>query len=204
MSLSASDVHGNIGEFQRSYLYMLFWEGATYPEATKYFSNQKNVNDVLKELSFSEEFKTQIDIYNKKAFFPKRSTQEKKIPYAGEFFDIPTVDTSVRNGEMELFADEPMKCYKFFLKLKELTGDEKNHASVWGKLSKFNLAVAQYSVDKKNVTLVRQLVGCRVYGIELTDNDKSATDESTVKVAVRWDRNVLVDEANYKNYLISE
>ena len=95
MGLSVKNIHANIGEYQRAYLYKLFWEGPTYPNKTA--PDGRSLESVLKAVTGSDKFIRNIDIYNGKAFFPNRKTQEEKIAWAGEFFEVPTVDSSTRD-----------------------------------------------------------------------------------------------------------
>lgn len=189
MGLSVKNIHANIGEYQRAYLYKLFWEGPTYPNKTA--PDGRSLESVLKAVTGSDKFIRNIDIYNGKAFFPNRKTQEEKIAWAGEFFEVPTVDSSTRDGNLEMFGDEPMIVYRFFNALKDLTGNEENQAGIWGIAGKFNLGIAQISVDKKTITLYRRIIGCRCYEVKMDDNDKAATGISRVTAEIRWDRGEL-------------
>ena len=177
--LSVANIHATIGEYQRTYLYKLFWEGATY----------QNKSDP--SLTSNPDFTNALDIYNNKAIFPNRKTQAKKISWCGEFFNIPTVDESTRDVEFEFFADEAMAAYKFFNKLKDMTGNEINQAGIWGIKGKFNIGIAQISVDKNTITLYRRLIGTRVYGLDTDANDKAGSDEMHLKIQLVWDRSEL-------------
>lgn len=177
MPLSCQNVHAAIGEYQRNYLYKLFIEDvpavilANFPNA----------------LSFQKE----VDIYNLKAVFPDRKTNEKEMRWSGEFFYIPTVEGSTKASNFDFFDDESMWCYDFFMALKDLTGNEENQAGVYGIQSKFNIGVAKVSVDKKTITAYRRLVGCRVYTLNAGEGiAKDGTDITKVTVNIKWDRNV--------------
>lgn len=177
--LSIANIHATIGEYQRTYLYKLFWEGATY--------NDKSDSSLTSDKDFTDA----IDVYNNKAVFPNRKTDAKKISISGEFFHIPTVDNSTRDVEFEFFGDEAMKAYNFFNKLKNMTGNEDNQAGIWGVAGKFNLGIAQISVDKNTITLYRRLIGTRVYGLDVDGNDKAGSDEMHLRVQLIWDRSEL-------------
>lgn len=175
MPIACENVHATIGEFQRNYIYKLFFESvpaavlAAFPQA----------------LSFSKE----IDIYNTKAVFPDRQTNGQKISWGGEFFFIPTVDNSTRETDFEFFDDEAQWAYDFFCALKDMTGNEYNQAGVWGVQGKFNVGVAKISVDKETITSYRRLVGCRVYGVVNEEFDKGGDNVNKLKISFKWDRN---------------
>ena len=189
MGLSVMNIHGTIGEYQRNYLYKLFWEGPTNTTTTY----TETVTTILAKITNHDQFESNIDIYNQKAVFPNRETNSKKIEWCGEFFEIPTTDASKRDAEFIFFGDEAMLVYRFFNALKNITGNETNQASVVGIAAKFNLGIAQVSVDKKTITLYRSLKGCRVYSVKMDDNDKGGSDISKVTVGIRWDGSELVD-----------
>ena len=182
MPLAVKNIHATIGEYQRNYLYMVFLE---IPSEVS-----KLITDKYQNFP-TQTFIKEVDIYNKSAVFPNRKTDPIKISFSGEFFNIPGVDNSTREADFEFQDDEDMRCYDFFMALKDLTGNEDNQAGVRGIESKFDMGVAKISVDKKTITAYRRLVGTRVYGIEAGDGlKKDANDTSTVKVSVCWDRNV--------------
>lgn len=178
--IACQTVHATIGEYQRNYIYKVFIESvptivqADYPNASV--------------------FSGLVDLYNSKAVFPNRKTEAIKIPWAGEFFEIPGVDGSTRDAELEFYEDEPMWVYDFFSALKDLTGNEFNQAGVYGVLAKFNMGIAKVSVDKQTITNYRRLVGVRVYGVDSDDVDKGGSDVSKLKIGIHWDRNVNVKE----------
>lgn len=175
MPIACENIHGSIGEFQRQYIYKLFIESvpsaisAAFPNA----------------LSFAKD----VDIYNIKAVFPDRKTENINIKWGGEFFDIPGVDGSTRNSTFEFFDDEAQWAYDFFCACKDMTGNEYNQAGVWGIQGKFNMGVAKVSVDKETITSYRRLVGCRVYGVENEDFSKDGDSINRLKIEIRWDRN---------------
>ena len=177
MPLSVQNIHSTIGDYQRNYLYMIFIEDipasimAVYPE-------------------FALLFQKEVDIYNKSAFFPDRKTDPLKIQWGGSFFNVPGVDDSTRQADFEFQDDEEMHCYDFFCALKDLTGNEDNHGSVYGVDAKFNMGVAKISVDKKTITAYRRLVGVRVYGVDASELKKDGNDICSVKVTICWDKNV--------------
>lgn len=182
MSLAVKNLHATIGEYQRNYLYMVFID---------------EVPDYVREKLGGEvnTFQHDVDIYNKSAVFPNRKTEPIKISFSGEFFNIPGVDNSTREVDLEFQDDEDMRCYDFFMACKDLTGNEDNQAGVRGIDGKFNMTVRKISVDKETITASRQLVGVRVYGVEAGEGlKKDATDTSTVKVSICWDRNVEILE----------
>lgn len=177
MPLAVKNIHATIGDYQRNYLYKVFIEDVP-PVILANFPNA---------LTFQKE----VDIYNKSAVFPNRSTDKITINWSGEFFVIPGVDKSTREVDFEFQDDESMYCYDFFSALKDLTGNEDNQAGVYGIQSKFNMGVAKISVDKETITCYRRLVGVRVYGVDAGEGlKKDATDTSSVKVSIAWDRNV--------------
>lgn len=184
--LSVKNIHGNVGEFQRNYLYKLFWEGPTYPGKTA--PDGRSLETELGSVDGAEKLTQLIDIYNAKAFFPKRKTNQKKVDWCGEFFEVPTTDASTRDANLDMFADEPMIVYRFFNKLKDLTGNEENQAHIWGIAGKFNLGIALMSVDKKTITLYRRIIGCRCYDVTMDDPDKAGSDLTKVVAEIRWDR----------------
>ncbi len=175
MPLACENIHATIGDYQRNYLYKVFIENV--PEV------------VIARFPDALTLQKEIDIYNSKAIFPNRQTNEIKIPWSGEFFEIPGTDNSTRNADFEFFDDEPKKLYDFFMACKDLTGNEDNQASVYGVDAKFNMGVAKVSVDKETITAYRRLVGVRVYGLDASEVDKGGSDILKVKVSIRWDRN---------------
>lgn len=175
MSLAAKNVHADIGEFQRAYLYCVFLEDVPTP-----------VKSAFPEWS---SFRGKVNLYNTKAVFSNRKTEAITIKWSGEFFDIPGVDGSTRNQVFEFFDDEDMWVYDFFRACKDLTGNEDNQAGVRGIDSKFNIGIAKVSVDKETITQYRRLVGCRVYEVNPGEASKDGTDVSKVQVEIRWDRN---------------
>lgn len=177
MSISCQNVHSTVGDFQRTYLYKFYIE--TVPTA------------ILAKFPEALNFQKEVDLYNTKAVFPDRKTNNKTIKWSGEFFDIPTTDASTRNTTLKFFDDESQKVWDFFSALKDLTGNEDNQASVFGTQSKFNIGIAKVSVDKNTITSYRRLVGVRVYDIDGGNDtlDKSSEDENYVNVGIRWDRN---------------
>ena len=175
--IASTDIHANIGEFQRQYIYKLFIE--TLPPS---------VSSSFKQ---AQKFQANVDLYNTKAVFPDRKTAAINIKWGGEFFDIPGVDESTRNTELEFFDDEPMWVYDFFSACKDLTGNEYNQAGVWGVEGKFNVGIAKVSVDKETIRAYRRLVGVRVYTVVCDDfGDRAGSEISHLKVEIRWDRNV--------------
>ena len=175
MPLLASAIHSTIGEFQRQYIYKLYIE--TLPDGF----------DSL--FASAASFQANVDVYNTKAVFPERKTEPIKIEWDGEYFEIPGVDAGKRDNVFEFFEDQAMWVYDFFKKLKDLTGNELNHASVVGSGSKFQIGVAQVSVDKDTITCYRKLKGCRVYGVEFDDIAKDAKGVSKLKIDIHWDQN---------------
>lgn len=180
MGISCQDVHATVGDYQRNYLYKVFIETvptviqASFPNALGY--------------------STIVDIYNDKAVFPNRKTEQITINWAGEFFVIPGVDSSTRSVDFSFYEDEPMWSYDFFSALKDLTGNEFNQAGVFGVNAKFNMGVAQVSVDKETITNYRRLVGARVYGLDVGSIEKAGKDVNKMTVTIAWDRNVDVRE----------
>ena len=174
--IASVDIHANIGEFQRQYIYKLFIENlppaitTTFPDAAQFQSN--------------------VDLYNTKAVFPNRKTANITVKWGGEFFDIPGVDESERNTELQFFEDEPMWVYDFFSALKDYTGNEYNQAGVWGIEGKFDMGIAMISVDKETIRVYRRLSGVRVYSIEADEADREADGISHLKIGIRWDRNI--------------
>ena len=174
--IASTDIHAAVGEFQRNYIYKIFIETiplsvqAKFPQAQAFASN--------------------VDLYNKKAVFPNRKTNNETIKWGGEFFDIPTTDASTRDTELEFFDDEPMWVYDFFSACKDLTGNETNQAGVYGVQGKFNIGVAKVSVDKETITCYRRLFGVRVYELDASELDKAGESASGVKIGIRWDRNI--------------
>ena len=177
MALAVQNIHGTIGEYQRNYLYMVFID---------------NIPDYVQQKlgGKAQTFQSEVDIYNKTAIFPNRKTANITIKWSGEFFDIPGVDESTRETDLEFEDDEDMLCYDFFMALKDITGNEINQAGVKGIDGKFNMTVKKVSVDKRTVTAARRLFGVRVYGVETGELKKDAEDRSIVKVSIRWDRNI--------------
>ena len=180
MPLSCKDVHATIGDYQRNYLYKMFIEDVpevirqAYPEALTFQMN--------------------VDLYNKKAIFPKREAAKIKISWAGEFFNIPGVDNSVKEGDFLFYEDEPMRVYDFFNALKDLTGNEENNATVYSTLAKFNIGIAQVSVDKETIRNYRRLIGVRVYAVDIGDTDKTGDNVHEMTVNMSWDRAKTVTE----------
>ena len=185
MPLSCKDVHATIGDYQRNYLYKMFIEDVpevirqAYPEALTFQMN--------------------VDLYNKKAIFPKREAAKIKISWAGEFFNIPGVDNSVKEGDFLFYEDEPMRVYDFFNALKDLTGNEENNATVYSTLAKFNIGIAQVSVDKETIRNYRRLIGVRVYAVDIGDTDKTGDNVHEMTVNMSWDRAKTVTEMRGKS-----
>lgn len=175
MPIACENIHATIGEFQRNYIYKLFME--TVP--TSFMSSFPQA------LSFSKE----IDIYNTKAVFPDRKTNNETIKWAGEFFHIPTTDNSTRLTTFEFFDDESQYAYDFFCALKDMTGNEYNQAGVWGVQGKFNFGVAKISVDKETITSYRRLIGCRVYEVNNSEFTKDGSTINKLTINIGWDRN---------------
>lgn len=177
MGLSCKNIHATIGDYQRNYLYKVFFEDVPAP--------------VLANFPSALSFQKEVDIYNLKAVFPDRKTNSKKMDWCGEFFYIPTTDNSTRESDFDFVDDESMWCYDFFMALKDLTGNEENQAGVYGIQSKFNIGVAKVSVDKQTITAYRRLVGCRVYELDAGEGlSKEGSDITKVTVNIKWDRNV--------------
>ncbi len=174
--IASTDIHAAVGEFQRNYIYKIFIEtippsvAANFPQAQSFAAN--------------------VDLYNKKAIFPNRKTNNINIPWGGEFFDIPGTDGSTRDTTLEFFDDEPMWVYDFFSACKDLTGNEYNQAGVYGVQGKFNIGIAKVSVDKETITAYRRLFGVRVYGLDASELDKGGDTASGIQVEIRWDRNI--------------
>ena len=175
MSIACENIHATVGEFQRAYIYKMFIE--TVPLAVQ--ANFANAID----------FQANVDCYNEKAVFPDRLTNEIKLSWCGEFFEIPGVDNSTRNNEFTFYDDEPMWVYDFFSACKDLTGNEYNQAGVWGAQAKFNIGIAKVSVDKETIRAYRRLIGCRVYSIKTDSLDKTSSEVSKLQIGIRWDRN---------------
>jgi len=184
MGISCRDVHATIGDFQRNYLYKIFIEDVPAPVMAKF----------PKALQFS----SIADIYNEKAIFADRKTAKIKIPWAGEFFNIPGVDESTRETDLSFYVDEEMWCYDFFSALKDLTGNEDNQAGVFGIEAKFNIGVAMVSVTKETITAYRRLIGVRVYGVDIGEVNKGGTEVNKLTVNISWDRNQNVPEMRGK------
>jgi hypothetical protein len=180
MGISCQNVHATVGDYQRNYLYKIFFEDVPSAVLVK-FPNATN-------------FSTNIDLYNDKAVFPNRKTAKIPIKWAGEFFNIPGVDESTRDTDLIFYEDEPMWVYDFFSALKDLTGNEENQAGVYSTQSKFNIGVAQVSVDKETIRNYRRLVGVRVYGTDVGEISKEGTDVNKMTVNIAWDRNLDVKE----------
>ena len=174
MSLMASLIHETIGEFQRNYIYKIFIE--TIPLY------------VRSKFPQASSFQANVDLYNKKAIFPNRKTKEIRISWGGEFFDIPGVDNSTRDTTLEFYEDEPMWVRDFFEACKDITGNEINQASVYSTQAKFNIGVAQVSVDKETIRAYRRLIGVRVYGTDVGDISKDGESVNNLSVDIRWDR----------------
>lgn len=177
MPLSCQNIHATIGDYQRNYLYMVFIESVP--------------SVISAALPSALTYQKEVDIYNLKAVFPDRKTNSKRIGWAGEFFFIPTTDNSTRETNLDFVDDESMVCYDFWNELKNLTGNEENHAGVFGIQSKFNMGVAKISVDKETITAYRRLVGVRVYEVDSGEGlSKDGEDITKVTVNIKWDRNV--------------
>lgn len=175
MPLAVKNIHSTIGEFQRNYLYKIFIE--TVPEVT------------LAEFPNALKLQSDIDLYNTKAVFPDRKTNKITQNWAGEFFVIPGTDATTRETDLEFFDDEPKWVMDFFNSLKDLTGNMDNHAAVVGIQSKFNIGIAQVSVDKKTITEYRRLVGVRVYEVDDGEESKEGDTISKLRVNIAWDGN---------------
>lgn len=175
MPIACENIHSSIGEFQRNYIYKLFMETVPTAVLTAYPN----------ALSFSKE----IDIYNTKAVFPDRKTNEINIKWAGEYFHIPGVDGSTRAVDFDFFDDESQTAYDFFCALKDMTGNEYNQAGVWGANGKFTLGIAKISVDKETITAYRRLIGCRVYAVTNSEFDKEGETINRLTINIHWDRN---------------
>jgi len=184
MPLSCKNVHATVGDYQRQYLYKLFIEDVpepirqAYPEALT--------------------FQMDVDLYNQKAIFPKRETNKINIKWCGENFNIPGTDNSPHDGDIGFLEDEPMRVYDFFNALKDLTGNEENQAGVYGIYSKFNLGIAQISVDKETIRNYRRLIGVRVYSVDVGDIDKTADNVNQMTINISWDRAKTVKEMRGK------
>lgn len=174
MSLMASLMHETIGEFQRDYIYKIFIESIPLYVKTKFPQ--------------ASSFQANVDLYNKKAFFPDRSTERITIKWGGEFFQIPGVDKSTREETIEFYEDEPMWCRDFFDACKDITGNEINQASVYSTQAKFNIGIAQISVDKETIRCYRRLIGVRVYDTKIADINKEGSGVSGLTVSISWDR----------------
>ena len=174
MPLMASNIHSTIGEFQRNYIYKLFIETvpvyvqAKFPQASPFQGN--------------------VDLYNTKAIFPDRKTSKIKIEWGGEFFNIPGTDESTRETDLEFYEDEPMWVRDFFEACKDITGNEINQASVYSTQAKFNIGIAQISVDKETIRAYRRLVGVRVYETDVGDISKDGKDVNKLRINISWDR----------------
>ena len=177
MPISCQNVHSTVGDYQRNYLYKLFIE--TVP------------TEILAKFPQALSFQKEADIYNLKAVFPNRKTNGKQMYWGGEFFYIPTTESSTKETTLEFVDDEPMWAYDFFSALKDLTGNEDNQAGVYGTQAKFNIGVAKISVDKQTITAYRRLVGVRVYELDSGEGlAKDGSDITKVTVGIKWDRNV--------------
>lgn len=174
MGLMASLMHDTIGEFQRDYIYKFFIESIPQYVRTKFPQ--------------ASSFQANVDLYNKKAVFPNRKTANIRIEWGGEFFDIPGVDESTRDTELQFYEDEPMWCRDFFEACKDITGNEINQASVYSTQAKFNIGIAQVSVDKETIRAYRRLIGVRVYGVDVGDISKDGKSVNNLTVGIRWDR----------------
>lgn len=174
MSLMASLMHETIGEFQRTYIYKFFIESVPLYVRTKFPQ--------------ASSFQANVDLYNAKAVFPDRKTDKIKIEWNGEFFNIPGVDISTRETTLEFYEDEPMWCRDFFDACKDITGNELNQASVYSTQAKFNVGIAQVSVDKETIRAYRRLIGVRVYGVDVGDISKDGKEVNKLKIDIAWDK----------------
>lgn len=174
MALMASLIHETIGEFQRNYIYKFFIETVplyvrnTFPQASSFQAN--------------------VDLYNSKAVFPNRATERITIKWGGEFFQIPGVDGSTRQAKLVFYEDEPMWCRDFFDACKDITGSQLNQASVYSTEAKFNVGIAQVSVDKETIRAYKRLEGVRVYGVDVGDISKDGTEVNKLEIDISWDR----------------
>lgn len=198
MPLSCENIHGTIGEYQRNYLYKfeMDLQNVDFNNLTNGFGANisQDFTTYLKDGTASNSlsgstFNANIDLYNKNAVFANRSTKEETINWCGEFFYVPTTDSSKRDETFEFFDDESNRVYDLFNALKDLTGNEKNQAGVWGIQSKFDVRVQMVSVDKSTITRSRKLIGCRVYSVEYDEAKKDQSGLNSVKVGIKWDRN---------------
>ena len=180
MGISCQNVHATVGDYQRNYLYKIFIEDV--PAA------------VLAKFPNAQTFQSVVDLYNDKAIFPNRNTNKITINWSGEFFKIPGTDNSTRETDLTFYEDEPMWVYDFFSALKDLTGNEDNQAGVYSTQAKFNMGVAQVSVDKSTIRNYRRLVGVRVYGTDVGEISKSGDNVNKMTINIAWDRNLDVKE----------
>lgn len=180
MPLVASEIHSSIGEFQRNYIYKIFIE--TVPES------------VSSKFPNASAFQANVDLYNKTAVFPNRKTDKITINWGGEFFKIPGVDKSDRETDLEFYEDEPMWVYDFFDALKDITGNEYNQACVYSTEAKFNIGIAQISVDKETIRNYERLEGVRVYETDVGEVSKDGDSVNGMKINIAWDRGVNVKE----------
>ena len=176
MPIAVENVHATIGEFSRNYLYMFFME--TVPTVIS--------TAIPKAINFSAE----IDTFNTKAIFPDRKTNNEKISWGGEFFYIPTTDNSSRLENFEFFDDENQLAWDVFSALKDITGNEYNQAGVVGSGQKFNLGVAQVSLDKETIISYRRLIGCKVYELSKSEISKDGSSIMKITTQIGWDKNI--------------
>ncbi|MBP5422718.1 MAG: hypothetical protein J6Y78_09790 [Paludibacteraceae bacterium] len=176
MPISMENVHATIGEFQRPYLYKV----KMVPPLP---INVSTLKEYLKANPALD-----VDYFNKKAVFPDRVTNDKKVDWSGEFFYVPTTENNTKSSEFQFYDDEDNNIYDLFNALKNLTGNEYNQASVRGVQQKFNMQVYMVSVDKKTIVRSRILEGCRVYGLKYSDPSRDGSDLGVVNVTIKWDR----------------
>ena len=173
MPLTCENIHGVVGEFQRDYLYKVFFGTIPLPSAS-------NPN-----MTFTSTF--DVDIMNKSAVFPGRETNLEKVQWGEDYFYVPVNNAYERKSDFEFFDDERSSAYDVFNFLKDFTGTEENNAST-RPVDKFDMGVAMVSVDKKTITRCRKLIGCYVYKLDYGESKKDGSSIRSLKVGIAWDR----------------
>lgn len=182
--LAVSEVHTAVGEHQREYLYKLAIITDTLSS-----SMVENYNSV----------KDEIDLFNVKGVFPKRSNADILIKWAGESYHFAGVDDSTKSGDLTFRLDEDGRIYKFWSGFKNMTGDDENHVTQLKKNIVFDMEVYQVSVDKTTVTNAVKLWNCQVLGVGDVNVDKEGQNTATFTVSIVWDKALPDYEARGKS-----
>lgn len=171
--LSASEIGTSCGEHQREYLYKM--------SITKDPKASSEIDDY-------QDMKVKLDLYNTKGLFPGRKTGDIQLKWAGETYHASGTDESTKAGTLTFRADEKRKIRKFWRQMKNLTGNEENHAAHPKSEAVFNMVCDMVSVDKSTITDSITLENVMVLEVSPLTADKEGTGVSTFDVGIVWDK----------------